>query len=381
MSREMTNALNEIQKKFGIDVRSIREQCKEDRIFLDSPSMNFVLGGGFVPGRFYILSGPESGGKTSIATYIASQVQRKYESHRYVVYADFEYSLNMTHAEELGLELDDHLIFMRPKCGEDFFDALVPILETGEVGLVVIDSLTDMASKAQTEDAFSGFSGGKTAAMLSYGLKKIAPYLYNNKCAMLMIAQERANIGATYGADFKIATSKAPLFKSSFTARVTKTEEITDPTTKEMVGIRIRVRNTKNKLGIPKRDANLKLMFNGGVDSEEEYLEYLTTFGIIKKSGAMYEVEGDAWGMGKVRGKDAVKTFLLEHPDIYNKVKEQVNNMIVGHTKLDEVEHDFSDLSTDYLDIKAPIVSSEDDYTEEQLEAMYNGGLDVTDEN
>lgn len=122
-------------------------------------------------------------------------------------------------------------------------------------------------------------------------------------------------------------------------------------------------------------------MFNGGVDSEEEYLEYLTTFGIIKKSGAMYEVEGDAWGMGKVRGKDAVKTFLLEHPDIYNKVKEQVNNMIVGHTKLDEVEHDFSDLSTDYLDIKAPIVSSEDDYTEEQLEAMYNGGLDVTDEN
>lgn len=215
MSREMTNALNEIQKKFGIDVRSIREQCKEDRIFLDSPSMNFVLGGGFVPGRFYILSGPESGGKTSIATYIASQVQRKYESHPYVVYADFEYSLNMAHAEELGLELDDHLIFMRPKCGEDFFDALVPILETGEVGLVVIDSLTDMASKAQTEDAFSGFSGGKTAAMLSYGLKKIAPYLYNNKCAMLMIAQERANIGATYGADFKIATSKAPLFKSS----------------------------------------------------------------------------------------------------------------------------------------------------------------------
>lgn len=378
MSREMTNALNEVSKKFGIDIRSIREQCKEDRIFLDSPSLNFALGGGFVPGRFYILSGPESGGKTSIATYIASQIQKK---GKYVVYADFEYSLNMNHAEELGLNLDENLIFMRPKCGEDFFDSLVPILNTGEVGLVVVDSLTDMASKAQTEDAFSGFSGGKTAVMLSYGLKKIAPYLYNNKCAMLMIAQERANIGATYGADFKIATSKAPLFKSSFTARVTKTEEITDPTTKEMVGIRIRVRNTKNKLGIPKRDANLKLMFKGGVDSEEEYLEYLTTFGIIKKSGAMYEVEGDAWGMGKVRGKDAVKTFLLEHPDIYSKVKEQVNNMIMGHTKLDEVEHDFSDLPNDYFDIKAPVVSSEDDYTEEQLEAMYNGdGLDVTDE-
>lgn len=367
----LNSVLAKLGEKFDFDVRTAREQCKEDRLFLDSPGMNYILGGGFMPGRVYMFSGPESGGKTTLATYVASQIQKHYESHRYVLYADFEYSLDINHAADLGLDIDNNFILMRPKSGEDFFDALPELLNTGEIGLVVIDSITMINSKAQLEDSFSGFSGGKTANVISVGLKKIAPFLYTNKCSMIMIAQERANIGG-YGADFKIACGYAPKFVATFMARVSKTEEITNPETKELMGIKIRVRNTKNKIGVPKRDAILKLIFNKGIDSEEEYFDYLVNLGIVKKTGAMYEVENDAWGMGRVRGQEAVKTFLKDHPEIYEKVKTQINDILAGHNTLDEGPRDMSDIPADYFeDVSAKQVEDE--------EIPYEG-LDVTDE-
>ena len=333
---KLDSVLAKASKSMGLDIRSAREQCISERIFLDSPGLNYVLGGGLLPGRAYLISGPFSQGKTSIATYFASQIQ-KHSDKKNIVYMDLEYTLDLGHCEEMGLDVDNNFTLLRPKCAEDVFNLIPELAETGEVGLIIIDSLTALESKSQLEDTFGGFGGSKGAAVISAGMKKILPYLYNNKCTLLMIAQERSNLGATYGPDFKIAAGgNAPLFYSSWNARITRTGDITDAKTKEVIGLEIRVRNTKSKLDNPKRDANLKLLFKGGVNSEEEYTDYLVALGLIKKTGAMYEVEGDAWGMGRVRGIEAVKTFLKDHPDIYEKVKTQVNEAMMGHTVLDE---------------------------------------------
>ena len=257
---------------------------------------------------------------------------------------DLEYSLDLNHCEEMGLNVDDNFKIVRPKASEDAFNLIQDLAETGEVGLIILDSLSSMESKAQLEDAFGGFGGSKGAIVMSMGMKKIIPYLYNNKCTLLMIAQERQAIGQMYGPDFTIASGgKAPLFYSSWNSRVTRTGDIIDPVTKEVIGLEIRVRNTKSKLDNPKRDANLKLYFEGGVNSEEEYLDCLVSLGIVKKTGAMYEVENNAWGMGKVRGIEAVKTFLKEHKEIYDLVKIQVNKALMGHNVLDDREKDESD--------------------------------------
>lgn len=335
---KLDTLLEKASKSMGLDVRPAREQCVDERIFLDSPSLNYVLGGGLLAGRIYLISGPFSQGKTSIATYLASQMQKKAEDRKKVVYMDMEYSLDLNHCEEMGLDVDHNFILLRPKCAEDVFNLIPDLAETGEVGLIILDSLTSLESKAQLEDAFGGFGGSKGAAVIAAGMKRIVPYLYTNKCCLLMIAQERANLsGAMHGPDFKIAAGgNAPLFYSSWNSRVTRTGDIIDPTTKEVIGLEIRVRNTKSKLDNPKRDANLKLFFRGGVNSEEEYTNFLVTLGIVKKSGAMYEVDDDAWGMGRVRGIEAVKTFLKEHPDIYEKVKTQINEALLGHTTLDD---------------------------------------------
>ena len=333
---KLDKVLEKAQKAINLDIRSAREQCEKERIFFDSCGLNYVLGGGWMPGRIYLISGPYSQGKTSLACYIASQIQKQSE-HNQVVYIDVEYALELQHCVDVGLDIDNNFTLLRPKSAEDIFNLIQDIAETDEVGLIVIDSLTSLGSKAQLESDFSGFSGGKTAAVLAEGFKKIIPYLYNNNCSLLLIAQQRANIGG-YGADFKVATSNSPLYYSSWNARITRTGEIIDPETKDLIGIEIRIRNSKSKLSNPKRDAILKYYFKGGPNTEDEYLDYLVSLGVVKKQGAMYEVEGDAWGMGRVRGIEAVKTFLKEHPDTYAQVKKDINALLSGHTALDDIE-------------------------------------------
>lgn len=341
MASKLDAILEKANKTLKLDIRSAREQCVDERVLLESPSLNYVFGSGFVLGRAYLVSGPFSQGKTSICTYISSQMQKLFPNKK-VVYLDMEYALDLDHCEELGLDVSpEHFVLLRPKCAEDLFNLIVDLSETGEVSLFVLDSLTSLESKSQTEDAFVGYGGSKGAAVISSGMKRIIPYLYNSKASLLMVAQERQNVGGgLYAPEFTVASGgKAPLYYSSWNARITKTEEITGPN-KELEGLCLRIRNTKNKLGIPKRDANVKLYFKGGVNSEEEYIDYLKVLGLVEQKGAYYSnpewVADDGTVGMKVCGIEKVKEYFRDNPNLYEKVKAQVNELIAGHSVLDE---------------------------------------------
>ena len=342
MASKLDAILEKANKTLKLDIRSAREQCVDERVLLESPSLNYVFGSGFVLGRAYLVSGPFSQGKTSICTYISSQMQKLFPDKK-VVYLDMEYALDLDHCEELGLDVSpEHFILLRPKCAEDLFNLIVDLSETGEVSLFVLDSLTSLESKSQTEDAFVGFGGSKGAAVISSGMKRIIPYLYNSKASLLMVAQERQNLNlvGSYGVDYSIASGgKAPLYYSSWNARITRREELLGPN-KEVEGLLLRIKDSKNKLGIPKRDVNVKLYFKGGIDSEEEYIDYLKVLGIIEQKGAYYSnpdwvADDGTLGM-KVCGIEKVKEYLKENPKLYEKVKAQVNELIAGHSVLDE---------------------------------------------
>lgn len=347
MSKKLDNILEKMKKTYKVDIPTARESGVVERLTLDSPSFNYIFGGGMPLGRMMYMQGPESGGKSSISTYLATQVQQKYSGKNTIVYLDYEYTFDASHAMEMGLDLDENFILLRPTNGEDGFNMIRDLVESGEVGLVIIDSITAMSSRAACEDAFSGFSGGKTAAMIASGIRMLLPYLYNNKCSLIIISQERANISSMgYGADFKGTGGRAPAFYSSWSARVTRTGDITG-SNKELCGLEIRVRNTKNKVGIPKRDANLKLLFNSGIDSEEEYINYLKVLGIVEQRGAYYSnsewVADDGTVGMKVCGLEAVKEYLLKNPKLYARVKSDVNALISGYTVMDEAPQELSE--------------------------------------
>lgn len=346
MGKKLDSVLAKVQKDYKLNIRSAREVGKIKRLVLDSPSLNYIFSGGMPLGRILFMQGPESGGKSSIATYIATQVQKKFEGKQTVLYLDYENTFDAEHAEEMGLDVDNNFIVFQPDNAEDGFNLIKDVAASGEVGLIIVDSISAMSSKAACEDAFSGFAGGKTAAVIASGIRMLLPYLRNNDCTLIFISQERSNIGAMYGPDFKATGGRAPAFYSSWSARVTRTGDIIGAN-KELAGIEIRVRNIKNKVGIAKRDANLKLYFDRGIDSEEEYMDYLKVLGLVEQKGAYYSnsewIADDGTVGVKVCGMDKLKEFLKENPKLYSDLKDQVNQIISKHTELDNVEQELSE--------------------------------------
>lgn len=332
MSKKLDSVLEKIKKDYKMTVRSAREECKVPKLFLDSPGLNYVFGGGFPLGRIMSIHGPYSSGKSTLSTYIAGQIQKKYEKP-VVVYCDFEYSFDVDFAENLGVDVDNNFVMLRPENGEDAALMLRDLIESDEVGLIILDSVSVISSKSQIEDPNKA-NFGSAAKLMSNLLRFLSPLLQKHKCSLILVGQERQNVGAMFGPDWKAAFSgQAAEFYSSWMARLTRVEDIKDKD--DVLGIKIKIRNEKSKLSNPKRVATINLLFDKGIDSDDEYLDYLKLLGIIEQRGAWFYNED--WGM-KVAGKNGVADFLHNNPELYEKVKKQVNDMICGKTILDNEE-------------------------------------------
>ena len=333
MSKKLDSVLEKIQKSYKIDIKSPEEMCQIDFVPTESPGLNYVLGQGVPLGRIMLLHGVESGGKSLLSSYIAAQLQKK--TGKKVCIFDFEYTLNTNFIHQMGVDIDN-LLVIRPTSAEDCFEMMKELIETDEIVLFIIDSISAMASKSQIEDPNKP-QFGPLARAAANGLKFCLPYLSKHKATLLIIAQERANVSSMgYGPDYAVsAAGYSTKYYSSWIGRVTRVGDITE--NGEVTGIEMKIRNTKNKLKNPKRSAVLRVLYDKGINSDDEYLDYLDKLGLIERKGAWFYNE--EWGM-KVSGKNGVAEFLHSNPELYEKVKKQVNDMICGHTILDNENED-----------------------------------------
>ena len=331
MGKAFDKVFSKLKETYKVEAGTVEEVCKTPMLTLDSPSLNYIFGGGFPLGRVIMLHGKESGGKSTLSTYIASQVQKKYEGKNIVVYFDFERTFNEDHAKTLGLDVVNNFYIIKPDSAEDCFLQMKEVVDTGEVGLVVLDSIGAVSAKSLNEDPNKA-TFGAVAKALSSGLKYILPTLDRNKCSLIMINQVRASM-EMYGPGYTLPGGTAIKYYSSWTGRLTKKEDIKDKN--EIKGIIMRVKNTKNKIANPFREALIKLYFDNGIDSEDEYLEYLVSLGLVVQKGAWFSNE--EWGM-KVSGKNGMAQFLKERPELFEEVKKQINDIILGRNVLDDYQ-------------------------------------------
>ena len=331
MGKAFDKVFSKLKENYKVEAGTVEEVCKTPMLTLDSPSLNYIFGGGFPLGRVIMLHGKESGGKSTLSTYIASQVQKKYEGKNIVVYFDFERTFNEDHAKTLGLDVVNNFYIIKPDSAEDCFLQMKEVVDTGEVGLVVLDSIGAVSAKSLNEDPNKA-TFGAVAKALSSGLKYILPTLDRNKCSLIMINQERASM-ELYGQGYTLPGGTAITYYSSWTGRLTKKEDIKDKN--EIKGIIMRVKNTKNKIANPFREALIKLYFDNGIDSEDEYLDYLVSLGLVVQKGAWFSNEER--GM-KVSGKNGMAQCLKERPELFEEVKKQVNDIILGRNVLDDYQ-------------------------------------------
>lgn len=335
------------------------------KIAFDSPQLTYMFSG-FSYDRIHQFFSPESSGKSSLSTYMASQLQKKmpieierlakeaedggnkdkakkirkeFADKQVVIYLDYERTFDPIYAENLGLNTDEeHFILLQPDTLEDGFNMIEPMVKSGSICCIIFDSdaAAPTALDNESEVGATGFNGAKGANTLKEVYKRYGILCSNYLTPLIVISQERANMNVMAKLPNQTGGTAIKYF-SSTRNRLSKLDTLKNGD--DAIGIQIRVRNYKNKTGIPNRDAIMNLYFDGGFNSDDEYFDFLVMFGLIHKAGGWFDAADI--GMPKLQGSAKVKDWLKQNPDVYEDLKKKVDSMLMSKNVLDENNVDY----------------------------------------
>lgn len=369
MAKEKPLNIKGILKNYSAAIQDPIVAGTLDRIVLGSPNLNYILGGGFGKGRIYEFFGPESGGKSVLSWYIASHIQKQAEQNK-VLLLDFEHTFDKKYATTAGLDLSpEKLILVRPLHGEEGFTIAEQLVSTGEIGLVIVDSIAVIASQRQVGSDYGKAQMGSGAGLIAESLKKLNPYLSRTNTSMILINQIRADIGGFSPVPGMVPTKTpggfAPKFYASWRGKISKTKDITEKGI--VIGNGIKVRNVKSKIGYPKRQVELVLRYDTGFSTMDEVIDFVCKeeFGIATIKGAwIYPSEGSLLeellieGQKGWQGRAKLKADLELRPDLVDKAREIITAKFESTLDMDaSIEQDpdtTEEIDDDWKNFQAP---------------------------
>jgi len=282
-----------------------------------SLALDKALGVGGLPrGRVIEIFGPESSGKTTLALHAVSEAQKQ---GGIVAFVDAEHALDISYAKKLGVDCDE-LLVAQPDTGEQALEIADMLVRSGAIDIVVIDSVAALVPRAEIEGEMGDSHMGLQARLMSQALRKLAGTISKTMTSVIFINQIRMKIGVVFGNPETTSGGNALKFYSSVRLDIRRIGAIKDG--QEIVGNRTRVRVVKNKMAPPFTDAEFDIIYGQGISQTGDLIDTGVTVGVIDKSGSWYSYDGERIG----QGRQNVKKFLENNPDIYNsaliKVKE-----------------------------------------------------------
>jgi len=325
-------ALLNIKKEIGDDVIIDIEKVKAiPRVPCRSPKLGYVFGNGGTPeGKIIEIYGPESSGKSLLAQNIVADYQRV---GKFGAYVDMEYSFDPKYASIQGLDLSpEKFKLLQPDTGEDAFTVIEKLAETGQVGIIVMDSVAAMIPKAELEGEMTDAQMGAQARMMGKGLRKITAICAKNNCTIIFINQIRMKIGVMFGSPETTPGGNALKFFASIRCEVRKGDKTEGETDNEdTVGIVAKVKNVKNKTSVPFRKCELFFSFTDGIDVYGEYVDFGVSMNVIQKAGAWYSMDGEKIGQGRAN----TIIFFKGNKDYFEKIKSKVDAQLAGNPLID----------------------------------------------
>lgn len=304
------------------------------RIPFTSPRMNYCTFGGIPVGKITEFYGEEHGGKTTTALDIVANYQRS-DDKRDVLYIDAENTLDVEWAKKIGVDVDKMYI-LQPKSqsAEEIFQVICDSVDTGEVGLWVLDSIGALMSAQELDKTLEDKTYGGIAKPLTLFGKKVEMLMQRHKCTGIGINQLREDMNSMYGGT---TTPGGKAWKHFCAVRMEfrrgkfideKGNELTR-SAENPVGNIVMMSMTKNKTCPPTRRTGFyTINYESGIDYLRDLIEVAIKYDIIKKSGAWFDIVDIETGEileGKIHGQASVNEFLSTHDDILNRVEELVN--------------------------------------------------------
>ena len=321
--KALETAISQIEKNFGkgtVMRLGDRPEMNVDAIPTGSLALDAALGIGGVPkGRIIEIYGPESSGKTTLALHILAETQKMGGE---VAFVDAEHALDPVYAAALGVDTDNMLV-SQPDTGEQALEITDALVRSGAVDAIVVDSVAALVPKQEIEGEMGDTFVGLQARLMSQALRKLAGTISKTNCVVIFINQLRMKIGVMYGNPETTTGGNALKFYSSVRLDVRRVESIKEGG--NVVGNKTRVKVVKNKVAPPFREAIFDIMYGQGISKWGELVDLAVQMEIIQKSGSWFSMGDERIG----QGKDSVKAFLLDNPDIAEQVEAQVRARLI----------------------------------------------------
>ena len=313
-------AMSQIEKQFGKgSVMKLGEfkAMEVEAIPTGSLSLDIALGIGGVPrGRIIEVYGPESSGKTTLALHVVAEAQKMGGEAAFI---DAEHALDPVYAKKLGVDIDN-LIVSQPDTGEQALEITESLVRSGALDVIVVDSVAALVPKAEIDGDMGDSHMGLQARLMSQALRKLAGALNKTKTVLIFINQLREKIGVMFGNPETTTGGRALKFYASVRMDIRKIENIKQDG--EIKGSRARVKVIKNKVAPPFREAEFDIMYGEGISKEGNVLDMAVNLDIIEKSGSWFSYNGEKIG----QGRENVKKYLKENPDILEEVEDKVRD-------------------------------------------------------
>ncbi len=312
----LETALAQIEKQFGkgaVMKLGANTAMQVDCIPTGSLSLDLALGVGGMPrGRVVEVYGPESSGKTTLALHVLAEAQKAGGEAAFI---DVEHALDPVYARALGVDIDN-LLVSQPDTGEQALEICEALVRSGAIDAIVIDSVAAMVPRAEIEGEMGDSHVGLQARLMSQALRKLTGVIGKTGTVAIFINQLREKVGVVYGSPEVTAGGRALKYYSSVRIDVRRTEGLKDASG-QFIGNRTRAKVVKNKVAPPFKEAEFDIMFGEGISKVGEILDLGVLLGIVQKSGAWFNYGETRLG----QGRDNVKAFLKEHPEIMAEIE------------------------------------------------------------
>jgi len=315
-SKALEIAIAQLQKQYGSGA-VIKLGSTNVKPWASIPTgaltLDHALGiGGLPRGRVVEIFGPESSGKSTLALTAVAKAQ---EMGLTCAYIDAEHALDPVYMQAVGIDLDN-LLLAQPDYGEQGFDIADRLLRTGDIGLIVIDSVAALVPKAELDGEMEQQQMGLQARMMAKAMRKLTGLAAQHDTLIIFVNQLRNKIGVMFGNPETTPGGFALKYAASVRIDVRKKEDLKDkqgnPT-----GIKVKAKIIKNKMAPPMKVIEFDIVYAQGIDEYGCIFDLGLDKGILSQKGAWVYYNDENFSQGRDNAIEKLKSS----PDIVSAIK------------------------------------------------------------
>ena len=314
----LEEAISEIQEKYGegaIMKLKDAQKVNVDIVPTGSLSLDLALGVMGIPrGRVIEIYGGESTGKTTLSLSIIAEAQKM---GGVAAFIDAEHALDPDYAQRIGVNVDD-LLISQPDSAEQGLQIVESLVRSGEVDVIVVDSVAALVPKAEVAGEMGELQIGLQARLMSQALRKLSSIVSKTKTIVIFLNQTRMKIGIVFGNPETTPGGLALKFYSSVRIELRRIAQIKQG--ESIIGNRIKAKIVKNKVAAPFKTAEFDIYYNEGISKYSEAINLGVKEEIVKKSGAYFSYGDIKLGAGIEKAKE----FLKENPKILKEIQSAI---------------------------------------------------------